>query len=267
MLASRILAPYRLIYWHRTVLASAVRNTLKARYAGSVLGIGWLVLGPLILLGLYAFIYAVVFRIRPNGLELADYIVYIFSGLIPLIAFGQALGAGTASLISDATLLQNKVFPAELIPLREVLAAGSAVLVGVGIVLFYRLFTQGPTFAWMLLPAILVLFLLSTIAIVWAFALLNLVIRDMQQVVSYLMIILLIASPIAYTPDMIPPQLQLMLYVNPLAYFVMSLQSILVLGQFPPTEILVGCIVIGLLSFHIMFHTFGKAKRFIIDFV
>src|SRR6185437_10729446 len=77
MSVARLADPYRLIYRHRRVLFSAVRVALKARYAGSILGLGWVVVGPLLLLALYAFVYAVVFRIRPAGLALGDYILYI----------------------------------------------------------------------------------------------------------------------------------------------------------------------------------------------
>jgi lipopolysaccharide transport system permease protein len=257
--------PYRLIYRHRRVLFSAVRAALKARYAGSILGLGWVVVGPLLLLALYAFVYAVVFRIRPAGLALGDYILYIFAGLIPFIAFSQALAAGTQSLSADVALLQNKLFPAELIPLREVLAAGTQVLVGLAVVIAIRLALGGPSWAWLLLPAVLLFLLLGTIAAVWAFALLNLAMRDVQQVVTLIVMLLLVASPIAYTPEMLPPQFKALLYLNPLAYFVTSLQSILVLGTLPSPGVLAGGIAISLVAFHGMYYVFSKAKRVIVD--
>ena len=68
----------------------------------------------------------------------------------------------------------------------------------------------------------------------WVFSLVNLVFKDIQQVLSYVTIILLVASPIAYTPDMLPAQLRLLIYLNPLAYFVVSFQSLIVLGELPP---------------------------------
>ena len=262
---SEIAEPYRLINRHRRVLLAAVRTSLRARYAGSVLGLGWVLVGPALLLAVYAFIYAVVFRVRPTGMAVEDYILYIFSGLVPFLAFSQALAAGTQSLSVDVALLQNKVFPAELIPLREVLAAGVFVLVGVSIILAFRLATGGIAWAWLLLPVILLLLLLGTIAVVWAFALLNLAMRDVQQIVTLVVMLLLVASPIAYTPDMLPHRFQVLLYLNPLAYYVSALQSILVLGIVPPPGILIGSTVISLLSFHGMYHVFSKTKRFIVD--
>ncbi len=78
-------------------------------------------------------------------------------------------------------------------------------------------------------------------------------------------IALLIATPIAYTPEMVPPALRLLIYVNPLAYFVVSYQHILVLGELPQPEILVGAIVLGVVPFCGAFHVFQRAKRTFFD--
>ena len=53
----------------------------------------------------------------------------------------------------------------------------------------------------------------------WVLSLVNLIFKDIQQVLTYVTIMLLVASPIAYTPDMLPPQLRLLIYINPLALF------------------------------------------------
>lgn len=260
-----MLKPYKLFWQYRSLLWLSVKSTLKARYAGSLFGRGWLVVGPLLLLGLYTLIYTVVFRFRPTGMELSDYIMYIFSGLVPFIAFAQCLGAGTASLTADQGLLLNKIFPAELIPVREVLAAGSMIVVGGFVVMVFEAFTGSASWTWLFLPVNLVLMAMASIGIVWGFALLNLIAKDTLQMITYLVIMLLIASPIAYTPQMLPGTLKLLIYFNPLAYYFMSFQSILVLGELPPTPILIGSFVIAFVLFHGMYHVFGKSKFVISD--
>ncbi len=257
--------PYVLLYKYRRLLWDSVKSSLRARYAGSLFGMGWIVIGPMMLLGLYALIYTVIFKIRPVGLGLSDYILYIFSGLIPFIAFSQALSAGAVSLSNDPGLLLNKVFPAELIPVREVIAGGSMIIAGGLVVIAYKLFTGGITLLWLLLPVVLLLMAMTLIGMVWGLSLANLLIKDVQQMLTYLIILLLIASPIAYTPDMIPPSLSILLYINPLAYFVMSFQSILVLGKLPPVPIMTGCIVIAFVSFHGMYGIFKTGKLVLSD--
>lgn len=263
-----LLEPYRLFYVHRRVLWQSVRQTLRGRYAGSVLGLAWLLMGPAILLGLYTLLYTVVFRIKPINLSIEDYIFYIFAGLVPFIAFGQALGAGASALVTDRALLLNRVFPAELIPAREVLAAGAFIIFGGAIVVLLKLtIGGGPSWAWLFLPVIMLLFAMATMGLVWGFAIANLVVKDVQQVIGYLVIILLIASPIAYTPDMVPASLRALVYANPFAYYVQSFQTILVLGRLPQPEIIAGCVFFALLSFHGMFRAFSVGKRIIADHI
>jgi len=106
---------------------------------------------------------------------------------------------------------------------------------------------------------------MATIGLVWALSLANLIMKDVQQILTYIIIMLLIASPIAYTPEMVPETMRVLLYLNPFAYFVMSFQSLLVLGKLPPIEILFGCFVFALLAFHLMYRVFVSGKRIIAD--
>ncbi|MGI9449583.1 MAG: ABC transporter permease, partial [Geminicoccaceae bacterium] len=128
-----LLKPYWVIFHYRPLLASSIKVALRTRYAGSLLGLFWIVLGPALLLSLYAVVYTVVFDFRPTVMSRSDYVLYIFAGLVPFLTFSQALSAGTSSLSQGQDLLLNAVFPAELIPLREVLASGPLLLVGFGI--------------------------------------------------------------------------------------------------------------------------------------
>ncbi len=257
--------PYLLLYRYRRLLWDSVKSSLKARFAGSLFGMGWIVIGPLMLLVLYGIIYAVIFKIRPLNLSLADYILYIFAGLIPFIAFSQALSAGAVSLSNDPGLLLNKVFPAELLPVREVIASGSMIIAGGMVVIVYKLFMGGISWTWLLLPLVLILMAMTLIGMVWALSLANLMVKDVQQMLTYIIILLLVASPIAYTPDMIPPSLKILLYINPLAYYVMTFQSILVLGELPPLPILIGVVVIALVWFHGMYGIFKNGKLVLSD--
>ena len=83
---------------------------------------------------------------------------------------------------------------------------------------------------------------------------------------TYVTIMLLVASPIAYTPDMLPPQLRLLLYVNPLGYFVVAFQSLIVLGELPPWPIMVGSFCFAFGSFLLGAWVFTRAKAVFFDY-
>ena len=79
-----------LIWSRRVLLWRSVLVSLRQRFAGSTLGLAWHVLGPAILLLLYAMIYLVIFRVRPVGMDPLTYVLYIFSGLVPLLDSARA---------------------------------------------------------------------------------------------------------------------------------------------------------------------------------
>ncbi len=103
---------------YRVRLIDGIFNDLKTRYVGSVMGIFWVMLFPLMQLTIYGMLYSVIFRIRVPGLTEMEYVVLVFSGLVPLMAFAETLNGALTSLSSNKSLLLNTVFPAELIPMR-----------------------------------------------------------------------------------------------------------------------------------------------------
>lgn len=74
--------------------------------------------------------------------------------------------------------------------------------------------------------------------IVWLLSLAALVVRDIQHFIQYAVMMLAVITPIAYTPTMVPGSLQVLIYVNPLSYFVISMQYLMILNRLPDFSIL-----------------------------
>jgi lipopolysaccharide transport system permease protein len=233
-----VLAPFLQLYRCRSLLLKTLATEARQKFAGSVIGRAWLLLGPALLMGLYACIYLFIFRIRPLEMAPLDYVLYIFAGLVPFLGFAEALSSGATSLSRDKSILLNTVFPAELVPLRAVLAshlptaAGLAIICGLSLALGHR------SAAILLVPGVLLLQLMLAAGLCWILALANLVLRDIQQLLTYINLVLLIVSPIAYTPDMVPPALEFLIYLNPFAYVVICYQHPLAFGEPPPLHML-----------------------------
>lgn len=258
--------PFTTIFKHRKILLRTALVDLKGLYAGSLLGVFWVGMGPFLLLCLYATIYVVIFRFRPTEMTQAAYVLYIFSGLVPFLAFSSSLGSGAASLSANKQVLLNTVFPAELVPLRAVLVNSVSLLAGLAIVLVVdAVLDQASPYA-LLLPVLVVLQVMFSAGVVWVVALANLVIRDIQQGLTYLTLALLIATPIAYTPDMIPATLQPLIWINPLAYYVICYQHVLVLNTLPPAGIMIAATVAACVSFAAGYRMFQHAKQVIFDY-
>lgn len=261
------LSPFRTVFAHARLLGATTLSEVRGLYAGSVLGTFWIAIGPLFLLTLYGIIYAVIFRFRPMDMTQLGYILYICAGLMPFIGFATALGAGVASVSANKQILLNTVFPAELIPLRMVLVHSTTLVVGLGVVVLIDAILETFSPLTLLLPVLMLLQVMLVTGVVWILGLLNLVVRDVLQSMTFVILALLVVTPIAYTPSMVPALLAPVVYANPLAYYVVCYQHIIVLDALPPAALLFGAFLFGPLSFCGGFFLFQRAKQSFFDYV
>lgn len=257
----RVLARYR----HRVL--EGVIHDVRQQYTGSVFGVFWAVLFPMLQLGIYAALYTVIFKVRPSGLTELGYTLLVFSGLVPLLAFSQALVAATSSLTTNKSLLLNTVFPADLIPVRAALAAHVPTLFGLVITLALG-FALGRT-SWqalLLVPIFWLLLMMFATGLGWILSLLSLVVRDIQHSMGLLLMLVTILSPFAYTPEMVPDSMKFIIYLNPLSYFVLTFQQLIVYGTWPDPVVATIAICLALGSFFIGFTVFQRAKYVFFDY-
>ncbi len=252
---------------HRGILWRVTRNELAARYAGSVLGISWALLTPLVMIAIYAVVYLVIFQVRAPGLTPGQYVLFIFAGLVPFLMTSEAVAIGAGSVIANKAVLSNTVFPIDLAPPKAVLLSQVTMIVGVIGILLAAAFVGSLSWTVLVLPVVWGLHIMALTGVVWVLSLVGLVFRDMQNVVQLLLLIMMIASPIAYTPAMVPSGLRVLLILNPLAYFVTAYQHVLVLGTLPswPLSIVLTVMSVGLFLLGGVF--FARAKLALIDYV
>jgi ABC-type polysaccharide/polyol phosphate export permease len=98
-------------------------------------------------------------------------------------------------------------------------------------------------------------------------SLVGLVFRDLQNLVQLLLLMMMIASPIAYAPSMVPRSLLPLLLLNPFAYFVTAYQHVLVLGTLPGLSVCIVLVVMSIGVFLLGGRFFARAKRAMIDYV
>lgn len=193
-----------------------------------------MVLYPLLFLAAYAIVFLYIFQSRNPSIGTGwDYILFIFSGLLPFLGFAEAVASGTPSVVTNANLIKNTLYPVELLPVKTVLVAQGTQLVGL-IILLIALATMGKLTPWAtLLPVLWLGQVMVTIGIVWILAASNVFLRDLQQIVAISMLALMMISPIAYRIDDLPVRLSALLKINPLYPIIACYQDVLFLGQFP----------------------------------
>lgn len=218
---------------HRHILFSTVLQGLRKRTSGNVLGALWLLLYPLMFLSMYSLVFVQILQVRIPGLGTSDYILVVFCGLVPFLAFAEAFGAGTVSVIANRDLLMNTLFPIELVVAREVLVGHTTM--GVGMLMLWGtvLHFHGPDWTHLLVPVIYLLQIMMVLGLVWITATLTVFFRDLQQAIPILVLFLMMISPIGYTADMVPAGLQGLLLFNPLAWLMELYRSCLMHGVIP----------------------------------
>ena len=258
---------FKILFSYRARLWDGVIQDVRQRYVGSLFGSLWAFIFPLMQLCIYGVLYTVVFKIRVPGLSEMGYVLLVFSGLVPLMAFNEALMGATGSLISNKSLLLNTVFPAELIPVRVALSSHTTSLVALFITLILGLILGMTNWvALILIPVFWILLVMFAIGLGWIFSLFSLISRDLQHGLGLVIMMLFMLSPFAYTPEMVPSGLRPIIYLNPLSYFVLVFQKIICYGEFPDLLPAVGSVLLGVVSFFAGFNLFQKAKFTFFDY-
>ena len=184
----------RILMAHREILANLVRKELKVKYAASVLGAVWSLLNPLVYLAVFSFVAKVL------GAGIANYPVYLLSGLLAWNLFSASMGSGARAVLDNANLVKKVAFAREILPLAAVgvglvdFALQSAVLLLYIIVSGYGLHL--PELA--LWPLAFVTLLVLTVALSLWFSALNVRYRDVGHLLNIALLVWFWATPIVY---------------------------------------------------------------------
>ena len=217
-----------------------IRREVAARYRGSVLGILWSLVTPLLMLAVYTFVFGTVFSGRgwatiEAGAGTASFALILFSGLIPFALFSEVVGKAPGLVVGNRNFVKKVVFPIEILPMVR---TGTA-LVQFGIsfvVLLVFLAGSGagvpPTAIW--LPVVVAPFVMLTLGLAWALAALGVYLRDIEQVLPPILSGTLFLSAIFYPLSALPDAARIaLLYGNPLVFPIEQIRRVAIYGL-PP---------------------------------
>lgn len=192
----------REIFAHRELLWLLTRRDLQVRYRGSALGFLWTLIRPLVLLLTY---YLVLGEILGAAKGVTNFGIYIFSGLTIYMLFSESVGAAAGSIVSNGGLVKKIYLPREIFPLASV--GGAVFLFAMQMIVLVcaiAVFQQWPTADGLvyLLPSIL-LVLVYALALGLLLSALNVHLRDVQYLTEILLTLLMWASPIVYSWQMV----------------------------------------------------------------
>lgn len=231
------------LYRYRTLVSSLVARELKARYRGSVLGFFWTLLNPLLLMAVYSLVFSIYMR-----MNLENYAIFLFSGLLPWLWFSSSLNQGTNAIVGNRSLVTRVMFPPQVLPAVVVLANFVNFLLSLIVLpVFYIIYGARVGTALIGLPILFVCQLLLTHGLVLLVSALNVHFRDLQHIVGNLLIFAFFLTPIIYPITLIPEKYRFFARLNPLALLMSAYQDILYHNRFPQWQsigILLGAAVL-----------------------
>ena len=218
MLIKWIKAPFL----HKTLFWGFVSQEIRGRYAGSMGGLLWSIITPLANMLIYIFLFSVVFKIRMKPIETGtdSFVMFLLAGLLPWIAFSEAVSGSTGMFVGKANLITKVAFPLELVPTAGILV--TFILNGLGFALFlvYLTFKGYCHATWLFLPVITAVFMVFTLGIVVLIASISVFVRDVQQIMASLLSLWLYLTPILYPIQMVPESLRFFFNFNPVCPFI-----------------------------------------------
>jgi lipopolysaccharide transport system permease protein len=262
MMNSTVFSTVRMIVQQRHLIWTLVVRDLKSRYAGSAMGLFWAVINPLILLAVFSFVFATIFKQRVASGGEQSFFLFMFCGLWPWIAFQEGVSRSSYAMIENAHFIKKVVFPSEVLVISTVLSSFVQLLIGFA--LFFALLIvsgqMGNVLYLTLLPVAFLLQLALTLGLGWALSSLTVFFRDIAQVVNALLMVWFYTTPIVYPESLVPAGFKFLLIVNPMHHLLSIYRALILGGRLPGPESVLYVVVIAGISFWLGSRLFGHLK-------
>lgn len=260
----------RHLWTQRELILQFTKREVQSRYKGSSLGVLWSFVTPLLMLGVYTFIFSIIFKAR-WGNDLSDnsqmgFALTLFTGLIAFGVFAECVNRSPGLIVQNTNYVKKVVFPLEILPVSILGSALINSLFSLLILLMSGLISQG-FIHWTLifLPLMYLPLILLCLGLSWFLASLGVFIRDIGQIIGVVVQIMFFMTPIFYPLSRIPAQIQIVLYLNPLTFIVNHFRRVVLWGQMPDWgEFIIVTILAGIICL-LGYIWFMKSKKTFAD--
>jgi len=223
------------------------KRDLSARYRGSLLGVAWSLVTPVLMLLVYTFVFGVVFKARWGGTELdsADFALALFTGLLTFGIFSESVNRSPSLILGHQNLVKKVVFPLEILPLMAVLTAVIQAGISLAVLLVACIVMRGGLpWTTIYVPLVLAPVILLTLGFTWGLSAMGVFLRDIGQGVAVVTTALMFLTPIFYPLEALPESYRHLAASSPLAVAVENMRQVVLWGKQPDwSSVLVGLAV------------------------
>lgn len=248
---------------HHQLIWRLVTREVSQRFQGSMLGVAWMVLTPLLTAAVFTFVFSAVFQTRWGGAQTGpfDFAILLLVGLAVHGVFAEAVGRSPTLILSQPSFVTKVVFPIEILALVAVLASLVNAFIALGIVVVGQFLLNG-VLHWTVVffPVVLAPFLIFVLALVLFFSACGVFMRDLSQVVTLLVTVSLFLTPIFYPLDAVPGAFRTVMRLNPLTSIVEQSRTVVVFGGMPDFGSLAIYTICALLTLAASFWLFQRLR-------
>lgn len=256
---------------HRGLIAALARREIEGRYKGSLFGVFWSVLNPLLMVSVFTFVFGEIFQSRWAGAKSTnhlDFAAALFSGLLVYNLFAECVGKAPYLVTSNPNYVKKIVFPLEILSIVTVFGALFHFLVAYVIVIAMVAFSGwGLDWHVLLAPVIIAPLLILIMGMTWALSSLGVFLRDIGQIIAPALTAMMFLSPIFYPLSSVSPGLQWLYHLNPLTLVVEDLRSLVLHHQIPALQPLLIYTLISIVVMSVGFVFFQRTRKGFSDVV
>jgi lipopolysaccharide transport system permease protein len=259
-------------FWrNRQLILQMTRREVAGRYRGSIIGVAWSFINPLMMLAIYTFVFSVIFKSRWGTSEnesRTDFAILLFAGMIVFNIFSEMLNRAPMLVVGNVNYVKKVVFPLDILPW---VTLGSTLFHGL-VSLFVLLLAQLLLkfyLPWtvVLFPLVILPLIFFSMGLAWFLAATGVFVRDTGQITGVITTVLMFLSAVFYPVSALPEKYQGWLKLNPLVLIISESRSVLALGKLPDWVSLSAALLISLFVASAGFWWFQKVRKGFADVI
>ena len=256
---------FKEIFEYKDLLYFLILKDIKARYAQSVIGIGWAIIQPLFFMLVFTVIFGKLAKIDSEGVP---YQIFSFTALVPWTFFSNAMADSANSLSGNLSLITNIYIPRILIPLSATIGKFIdfiiSFLILIALLLFYSYF---PDQKIVLIFMYIFLMFISAFGFGLILGTMAIQYRDIKYALPFGIQLFMYATPVAYSTNMIPEKYHVIYALNPMVTVVEGFRNIFLHTGNITVEMIVVSFFTSFLCLMVGIIYFSKTERIFADVV
>ncbi|WP_373496232.1 ABC transporter permease [Aquiflexum sp.] len=235
---------------------------IKARYAQSVLGVGWAIIQPLFTTLVFTVVFGGLAKVDSDGMP---YILFSYLALWPWNYFSGTLSESANSLVANAGMITKVYFPRLILPLAAIFSKLLDFIISFVILLVLLIyFKVVPGFGIVFLPLLMIQLLLCSLGIGMVLSAMAVQYRDVKYALSFVVQLLLYTAPVVYSTTAVPEKWQFVYSLNPMVGVIEGIRAMFLDRQIPWEWIWPGAIV-GVVLFVFGLFYFRRMEKVFAD--